>query len=197
MSEINATAKSAPHVSKPFVFATLLIALAAFTTTALAAEKPGVGDSAKDFELMGLDGKKVMLSEQVKMGPVVLVVLRGYPGYQCPLCTRQVGELISKSADFKKAGARVLMVYPGPSEKLKEHAMEFVNGKEFPENFSVLMDPDYKFTNSYNLRWKGAGETAYPSTFVIDSKNMIQYAKVSMTHGDRAPVADVLKALGK
>jgi thioredoxin-dependent peroxiredoxin len=38
-------------------------------------------------------------------------------------------------------------------------------------------------------------ETAYPSTFVIDANRMIRYAKISMSHGDRAPVDAVLKAL--
>ena len=82
--------------------------------TAVAAEPPAVGDRAKDFELSSLGGgqgkDKVKLSDRLKSGPVVLIVLRGYPGYQCPLCTRQVGELTSKADDFRKAGATVLLV---------------------------------------------------------------------------------------
>ena len=59
--------------------------------TARAAEKPpGVGDHAKDFELQSLGGKTEKLSKLTDAGPVVLVVLRGWPGYQCPLGTRQV-----------------------------------------------------------------------------------------------------------
>jgi thioredoxin-dependent peroxiredoxin len=126
---------------------------------------------------------------------VVLVVLRGYPGYQCPLCTKQVGELIGKADDFKKAGAQVVLVYPGPADKLKEHAAEFVKGKDYPAHFTLLLDPDYSFTEEYNLRWDAKGETAYPSTFVLDGKRKVTFAKVSVQHGDRAKVADVLKAV--
>ncbi len=54
---------------------------------------PQVGDKAGDFMLTTLDRKPVQLSKQLAHGPVVLVVLRGWPGYQCPICTRQVGQL--------------------------------------------------------------------------------------------------------
>ena len=118
------------------------------------------------------------------------------PGYQCPLCTKQVGELIGKADEFKKAGAQVVFVYPGQADKLKEKAGEFVKGKDYPAHFTLLLDPDYTFTNAYGLRWDAKNETAYPSTFVLDGKRKVTFAKVSTTHGDRAKVADVLKAVG-
>lgn len=37
-------------------------------------------------------------------GPVVLVVLRGYPGYQCPICTKQLAEFRGKVDEFNKSG---------------------------------------------------------------------------------------------
>ena len=172
-------------------------AFLAFLTTAAAAEKPpAVGAEAPDFELMSIGGEKVKLSKLTEKGPVVLVVLRGYPGYQCPLCTKQVGELIGKADEFKKAGAQVVFVYPGPADKLKEKADEFVKGKDYPAQFTLLLDPDYTFTNAYGLRWDAKNETAYPSTFVLDGKRKVTFAKVSTTHGDRSKVADVLAAVG-
>jgi hypothetical protein len=36
-----------------------------------------------------------ILSTELAHGPVVLVMLRGWPGYQCPFCTRQFGDDIS------------------------------------------------------------------------------------------------------
>jgi thioredoxin-dependent peroxiredoxin len=160
-----------------------------------AADAPKVGDIAKDFELESLAGKKVKLSDLTAKGPVVVVVGRGYPGYQCPLCSKQFGSLVAQAEEFKKAGAQVLFIYPGPADKLKERAGEFVKGKDYPAHFHLLIDPDYTFTKAYNLRWEAKNETAYPSTFVIDGKKKIQFAKVSKTHGDRADVKDVLKAV--
>ena len=159
---------------------------------------PKVGDEAKDFELPALGGEKgdaVKLSALTAKGPVVLVVLRGYPGYQCPLCTRQFGEFLGKADEFKAAKAQVVFVYPGPSDKLAGYAADFVKGKDYPKHFTVLLDPDYAFTNAYGLRWEAKNETAYPATFVIDAKRAVTFAKVSKTHGDRSSVANVLKAV--
>lgn len=156
---------------------------------------PKVGDEAKDFELTAVGGETVKLTKLTDAGPVVLVLLRGYPGYQCPLCTKQVADLIGKADDFKKAGAEVLLVYPGPAEGLKAKAAEFVKGKDYPAHFTLLLDPDYSFTSAYGLRWDAKGETSYPSTFVLDPKRKVTFAKVSTGHGDRAKTADVLKAL--
>ena len=176
--------------------AAALFATVAFGTATAAEKPPAVGGEAKDFELTAIGGEKVKLSKLTDAGPVVLVVLRGYPGYQCPLCTRQVGELLGKADAFKKAGAQVVLVYPGPADKLKEKAGEFVKGKDYPAHFTLVLDPDYTFTNSYGLRWDAKNETAYPSTFVLDSKRKVTFAKVSTTHGDRSKVDDVLKAVG-
>lgn len=163
----------------------------------VAAEPPKVSGTAKDFELPNLAGGETKLSKLTAKGPVVLIVLRGYPGYQCPICTVQVGEFIRKAADFKKTGAQVVFVYPGQGDGLKEHAEEFAMNKSIPDHFTFLLDPDFTFTNSYGLRWKAKNETAYPSTFIIDGERKVKFARISRTHGDRASAADVLKALDK
>ncbi|QDT91137.1 peroxiredoxin family protein [Gimesia algae] len=182
------------------------LALSCLTSTALsidvhAAEKdstrPAVGDTAKDFELATPAGKQVKLSDQLKKGPVVLLVLRGYPEYQCPVCTRQVGQFIANAAKLKEAKASVVMVYPGAAQDLEKRAEEFIRDQSLPENFYFLVDPDYKFTNAYHLRWDAKRETAYPSTFVIDTDGKIKFAKISMTHRGRADVKDVLQALSE
>ncbi len=161
------------------------------------ADVPRVGDVAKDFELMTVAGVPVKLSNLTAKGPVVLVVLRGYPGYQCPLCTRQVADLVGQAKKFEAAGASVLMVYPGPAEELKAHAEEFLNGKTLPESFRLAIDPDYVFTERYGLRWKAKNETAYPSTFLIDKEGKIHAATISKEHGGRVSSKNVLEALSK
>ena len=159
------------------------------------AGRPAVGDEAADFELKTLQDDKVQLSKLVADGPVVLVVLRGFPGYQCPVCNSQVGQFLSKAKQFDAARARIVLVYPGPADGLKMHADEFVRGKTLPDNVSLLLDPDYEFTKAYHLRWEANNETAYPSTFVIDRERKLQFAKISTTHGGRASADEVLKSL--
>lgn len=178
-----------------------LLTMSAVTHIALGKEEaekkklPGVGEKATDFTLQALDDQSVTLSELTKDSPVVLVVLRGYPGYQCPLCTAQVGSLIGKAKQLADADAKVVLVYPGPGENVVEKAQEFIKFAKLPENFVFVTDPDYKFTEAYALRWDAPRETAYPSTFVIDRNGIIRFAKISKSHGGRANPADVLEAL--
>jgi len=174
----------------------VLIALVFAGMTARAAEPLKVGDAAPDFTLNTLDGKSVSLSTENAKQPVVLLVLRGWPGYQCPLCTLQVHDYVAQAEELS-AKSRVIMVYPGPADELKAHAADFLKNKDWPEKFLFVTDPDYAMTKSYDLRWEGKGETAYPSTFVIDSKGRIQFAKISKSHGGRTKPAEALKALAE
>jgi thioredoxin-dependent peroxiredoxin len=130
-----------------------------------------------------------------KNGPVAVVVLRGYPGYQCPVCSRQVRRFAERGKQFEAVGAEVLVIYPGPAHELKKRAAEFVQGRDLPQNFHLLLDPDYEFTNAWRLRWNAPRETAYPSTFVVDHDRKIRFGKISKSHGGRASVDDVLAAL--
>jgi peroxiredoxin len=158
---------------------------------------PAVGDKAPDFALSTQQGKRVRLSERTAKAPVVLVVLRGYPGYQCPLCNLQVHDFLKNSQGFVEAKVQVILVYPGPPENLGARASEFTTDKKLPDNFELLLDPGYEFTNLYGLRWDAPKETAYPSTFLIDEKGIVFFAKISKTHGGRTKSAEILEALMK
>ena len=161
------------------------------------AAPPATGEKAQDFRLSTLEGKTVRLSDLTPRSSVVLVVLRGYPGYQCPYCNRQVQDFLQKAPDFAASGAHVVMVYPGPRQDLGIRATEFLNGKTLPANFDLLLDPDYEFTNRYGLRWDSPNETAYPSTFVLDRSGMIFFTKIVKAHGGRTSAQEILDVLPK
>jgi thioredoxin-dependent peroxiredoxin len=181
------------HGLRTLASSTLLLAVC---TIATATPVPTVGAQAPNLTLETLDGRSVELEQLVQKGPVVLVVLRGWPGYQCPLCTRQVQDFIAHAGEFEKKNVtQVLMIYPGPAGQLKAHASEFLRNKNWPVNFTLLLDPDFAFTSSYGLRWDAKQETAYPATFVIERGGRIAFAKVSQTHGNRANAAHVIAAL--
>lgn len=161
-------------------------------------EAPAVGAKAPDFTLATPEGKPVQLSGLLANGRVVLIVLRGYPGYQCPYCQRQAHDFEANAGKFAVKGVELLLVYPGPSGNLAEHAQEFLeHSKQLPPNFHLVIDPDYTFTNLYGLRWNAEAETAYPSTFVLDRNGMIAYRKISREHGDRTTADNVLAELDK
>ncbi|MCM2374044.1 peroxiredoxin-like family protein [Aporhodopirellula aestuarii] len=154
---------------------------------------PNVGEEAPNFELQNLDGEIVSLKKLTEQSPVVILVLRGWPGYQCPICNRQVGEFLTKKADL--ADVQLVMIYPGPADLLEEHAKEFQGDKSFPDNYHYVIDPDYEFTNEWGLRWEAPRETAYPSTFVVGTDGKILFGQTVVSHRDRVDVATVLKVL--
>lgn len=179
-------------------FLKLCLLLACLFSTASAEDrKPECGDRALPFKSTDLEGKAFEFQPDKTGRWTVLVFLRGYPGYQCPLCSRQVGELLSKAEELSGARADVVFVYPGLGKDLAAKSKEFLADKKLPAGFAMAIDQDYEVVNAYHLRWQAPRETAYPSTFVIDPTGVIRYAKISQTHGDRAPVKEILAALGK
>jgi len=156
---------------------------------------PKIGEKAPAFSLLALDGERVTLAGEVARGPVVLVLLRGWPGYQCPFCTAQFADFLAHARELESAGARVVWIYPGPSDEVQQRAREFTASRALPPNFRVAADPDYVFTNAYGLRWNDARETAYPATFVLDRGAVVRFAQISVGHDGRARAADVLSAL--
>jgi len=175
----------------PFMFA------AYFVPQHTSSTPPAVGDKAPDFTLSTLQGKLVRLSDETAKSQVVLVALRGYPGYQCPLCNQQAHDFLKNAQGFADAKARVILVYPGPPDNLGARAAEFVADKKLPDNFDLLLDPGYEFTNLYGLRWDAPNETAYPSTFLIDQHGGVFFSKISKTHGGRTKAAELLEVLMK
>ncbi len=179
-----------------FVSPILPLILFGVVTPAFAAP-PAVGAKAPEFSLHSISGKPVSLADARGDKPLVLIVLRGFPGYQCPVCNRQVQDLIKNAPAFEEMGARVLMVYPGPTAIVMEKAQQFVADKPMPAHFDLVLDPDYEVTSKYDLRWNAANETAYPSTFLLDSKGVVFFAKVSNSHGGRTNSAELLELLRK
>jgi peroxiredoxin len=162
------------------------------------AQTPDVGSKAPDFTLSTPEGAPVRLSELTAKGSVVLIVLRGYPGYQCPYCQRQAHDFQINADKFAAQRVQLLLVYPGPPADLDKHAQEFLaKDGTLPSNFHLVLDPDYKVTNQYGLRWDAPHETAYPSTFLIDQHGIVTSRKISHTHGDRTSADDVLTELAK
>ena len=184
-----------------------VIVIAIFTTLFIgqsSAEKVEVGPKEGSImpEITGItmNGVDFRLSKLVEEGSVVLVMLRGFPGYQCPVCSIQVAGYIAKAEEFEnQKNTPVVFIYPGKVKNLDERAKEFTAPLEekvdLPSNFVFVIDNDYKITNQLGLRWEAPDETAYPAAFVIDHKGYIQYAKVSDNHHGRATADEILEFL--
>ncbi|MBA4019074.1 MAG: bacteriocin [Pirellula sp.] len=184
----------------------LVFPLAAFASAACSSEgvvaqapgkTPAVGDAAPDFRLPTPNGQVVQLSELAKAGPVVVVVLRGFPGYQCPACNAQTGQFFAAAEKFQMSKAQVVFVYPGQQSGLARRAGEFLQGKMIPAGMHVVLDPDYSLTNLYGLRWDAVRETAYPATIVVDKAGTVRFIEVSKSHGNRISADKAIEAVSK
>ena len=174
----------------------LALGLIVLTGSAAAAQAPPTGAKAPDFTLATPVGTSVSLSSETAKATTILVLLRGYPGYQCPYCVKQVHDFAVHSSDFAAKKAQVLLVYPGPPAELDQRAKEFLAKQaDLPSNVKLIIDPDYKMTNLYHLRWDAPHETAYPATFIVNTHGDILYEKISHTHGDRTTADEILSHL--
>lgn len=161
-------------------------------------EQQKVGERIHDFELP-IVGKKgyLTLSDEYREGPVVVIVLRGYPGYQCPICTRQVASLANRSSALKSLAAKIVLVYPGDVDDLQRRAEQFKGTRRLPEPMILVRDNQMKMARKWGLHWDKHHETAYPATYVVDRNGDIRWKKVSTSHAQRSTVEEILKELRK
>jgi peroxiredoxin Q/BCP len=184
---------------RPSIYALSLLWIGLFFSgSTLRAETPAIGMAAPDFTLNTPNGTPVQLSRGFHQSMTVLIILRGYPGYQCPFCQKQLHDYIEHAAELAAKKTHVILVYPGPPADLDQRAKQaLAKQADLPSNITLVIDPDYKVTNLYGLRWDAPHETAYPSTFILDRNGMILFEKVSRGHGDRTSAEDVVANLSK
>lgn len=111
----------------------------------------GVGSSAPEFTLTGLDGKPCSLASLLLRGPVVLAFFK----ISCPVC-QFTFPFLQRLAD-RFAGKSVSVV--GISQDDARDTKEF--NKEYGVKFSTLIDRDgYPVSNAYGL-------TNVPAIFLV------------------------------
>jgi peroxiredoxin len=128
---------------------------------------------------------------------VVLVVLRGIPrdegGAFCPTCLAQAGSLMANRDEFNKRGAEVLVLFPGPADRVGEFvqtARKETPG-EPPLSFRLLLDQECRACERLGIR----DNLAKPATYVLDTRGRVIYAYVGETSTDRPSVKAVLGQL--
>jgi peroxiredoxin len=157
-----------------------------------------VGDRAIDFELPIVGGEGLIsLSDEYKKGGVVVIVLRGYPGYHCPICTQQLGSLANRAQTLAQETHRVILVYPGEKTSLEKHAKQFMGSRRLRDPLVIVRDDGMEMVAQWGLRWNKRKETAYPAAYIIDRNGRVRWKKVSKTHAGRSSVQEILRELRK
>jgi peroxiredoxin len=189
--------KCAPAVPRIDAGRSDAYAAAAFKDDAPANASLGRGDFPLAF--VDADGQPVDLAQYRGQKKVVLVVLRGMPqspgGVFCPSCLAQTGSLLANRRQFADQEAEVLVVFPGPAERLGEFvrtARERTPGE--PDRwFQVLLDRECRACERLGIR----DDLAKPSTYILDTRGNLVYAYVGETSTDRPSVKALLAQLAK
>ncbi|HEY3787972.1 MAG TPA: redoxin domain-containing protein [Urbifossiella sp.] len=157
--------------------------------------------SSGEFPLAFVDaeGNPVDLTRFRGHQKVVLVVLRGMPqqykGSFCPTCLAQAGSLMANKEEFVKRQAEVLVVFPGPSERVGEFLRKAkVHTPGEPDTaFRVLLDKECTACSQLGIR----DDLAKPSTYILDTHGNVVFAYVGETSTDRPSVKAILAQLDK
>ena len=165
-----------PHGNSFLNFLVLLIAvcLGPQASTqgqdANASKQLEVGQRGIDFELplVSEDGY-LSLSDTYKGGPTVVIFLRGYPGYQCPICSRQVSSLANRAKVLAQAAHRVVLVYPGTAEGLERHAEQFLGSRKLPEPLVLVRDDDLRRREPMGRAMEFTAGNRLPSDLCVGS----------------------------
>jgi thioredoxin-dependent peroxiredoxin len=172
-----------------FLLPVLLLAI----SLPAAAASPAVGQAAPDFTVTALDGSTLSLSSLTSSGRLIIVVLRGYPGYQCPFSQQAFQSYQQQAAQFAALGTQLLFVYPGTGgSNLANDAASMIGSQPLASNVHVVLDPDYNLTNLYGVRWDATDQTAYPATFLVSSNHSVAFAHVGQLESDFTPVPNLL-----
>ena len=187
------------NIIKRLILFSFLLLIFGQTLADTNSKVPKISSIFPNFSATTMNGAPFELSKYIEEGTVVVIMLRGYPEAQCPICSTQVAEFIAKAEAFEGQETPVVFIYPGHVKNLNDRAKEFTapleKDEDLPSNFIFVLDNDYAITNLLGLRWDKSKETAFPATFVIDHKSYVQYANVSNSHQGRATADEILEVL--
>ena len=134
------------------------------------------------------------LSDYEGKKKVLLVILRGFAGSVCLICSSQTIALAEKVDEFKKRNTQVILVYPGEAQTVPgflESVQELKKDFELP--FPIVLDVELLLVKKFKIK----GNLAKPTSIIIDEKGIVRYAYVGKNPADRPPVNLLLKKIDK
>jgi len=148
-----------------------------------------------ELSFVSKDGSLIRLSDYLNKQNVVLVFTEGFNGMLCPFCKTQTSRLVANYKKFQDRNCEVIVVYPGPSERLDDFikaALKTEKAQVDQVPFPIVLDKAFTATDYFEIH----SMHAHPSTYLIDKQGGIQFAYVGkdMT-ADRPSVKAILDKL--
>lgn len=144
--------------------------------------KLNINNSAKEFTVEMINGKKINLSDL--KGKVVLV---NYWATWCAPCLIEFAEFPEKILEpFKDDGFILIAIAIGETKEKVEQKMETL--KKYGVNFNVGFDPTKEIWDKY-------ATGAIPKSFLIDQNGIIKYISIGNAEGNVDKLATEIKKL--
>ncbi|QUS62078.1 peroxiredoxin [Synechocystis sp. PCC 7339] len=167
-----------------------------------------IGDFAPDFTLINTQGEKIILSEQLKQGPVLLKFFRGYWCPYCGLELRAYQKVVNK---IRALGGTILAISPqtltASQKTIERHDLTYDllsdHGLQTAQDYELVFTvPDavkqiYLQSGCVIPDHNGIEEwlLPIPATFVIDRRGHIALAYINVNFRVRYEPADAISIL--
>jgi peroxiredoxin len=138
------------------------------------------------LKFLDMNGAEVALASFRGKSHVVLVVVMGFPkdwgNRFCIGCLAQLNSLTANYEEFKKRDTEVLLVFPGPTDRLPQFLADSrVDGADGNPKvpFPILLDKDLQAVKALGID----GDWAKPATYILNKKGDVVFTYASAYSG--------------
>ncbi len=163
------------------------------------------GDRAPDFSLPNAFGKKVLLSQALKSG---IVIIKFYRGEWCPICNLDLRAIQQHLPQIRSLGASLIAISP----QRPDDALTAIQKNEL--EYEVLSDADQEVIKAYNLQFDpgedyhqrrdlsvlnggGLKTLPVPATFIVNTDQIIEAAHVEANYTERMGPREIIEVIEK
>ncbi len=151
-----------------------------------------VGTKFPLAQFVNSNGEIIHLRESLPNKKILLVILRGFAGSVCLVCSSQTIALSKNIDKFREKNTEVVLVYPGKMEAIPHFIASVQSMEEDTElPFPILLDVSLGLVNSFKI----SGSLAKPTSILIDENDIIRYAYVGKHPGDRPTIENLLQII--
>ena len=163
------------------------------------------GDRAPDFSLPNAFGKKIVLSQALKSG---IVIIKFYRGEWCPICNLDLRAIQQHLPQITSLGASLIAISP----QRPDDALTAIQKNEL--EYEVLSDADQEVIKAYNLQFDpgedyhqrrdlsvlnggGLKTLPVPATFIVNTNQIIEAAHVEANYTERMGPREIIEVIEK
>ncbi|ASO04661.1 peroxiredoxin-like family protein [Arenibacter algicola] len=163
------------------------------------------GDRAPDFSLPNAFGKKILLSQALKSG---IVIIKFYRGEWCPICNLDLRAIQQHLPQIRSLGASLIAISP----QRPDDALTAIQKNEL--EYEVLSDADQEVIKAYNLQFDpgedyhqrrdlsvlnggGLKTLPVPATFIVNTDQIIEAAHVEANYTERMGPREIIEVIEK